>query len=329
MDAKTSLDTDLRGWPHAGSPFHSGERAAQLRAGKHELIEAAGQRAVRGHMPEQHRQFFAQLPFLLLGALDADGRPWATMLAGTPGFAQALDPYHLHLGAGLLPDDPLAGALNVGSEVGLLGIELHTRRRNRVNGVLEAVGPEGMEVAVSQSFGNCPRYIQLREVRAAAPSGQAAWRGSRLDDAARALLQRADTFFIATHHVDADAPRTGGADVSHRGGKPGFIRVDGEGTLTFPDFNGNAYFNTIGNLLANPQAGLLVPDFDDGTLLHLGGRTEVIWEGPELSAFAGAERLVRVHVDRVVRRPGALPLRWRFQGWSPVLERTGEWPAPA
>ena len=101
--------------------------------------------------------------------------------------------------------------------------------------------------------------------------------------------------------------------MSHRGGKPGFLRVDGDGTVTFADFNGNAYFNTIGNLLARPQAGLLVPDFEDGTLLHVGGSAEVIWDGPELAGFAGAERLVRIHVERVLRRPGVLPLRWDFR----------------
>ncbi|AOY95707.1 pyridoxamine 5'-phosphate oxidase [Cupriavidus sp. USMAA2-4] len=331
MDTKpdAAAGGDLRGWPLAASPFHAGEQAAQERAGKRAWSEAAGRRAVRAHMPVQHREFFAQLPCLLLGALDAEGQPWATMLAGVPGFVQAPDPYHLNIGAGLLPADPLDGALQAGSDVGMLGIELQSRRRNRVNGRIEAIGPDGLQVAVSQSFGNCPRYIQLRAVRTVAPAPLPAWRGGRLDEAAQDLLRRADTAFIATYHRAAGEPATGGADVSHRGGKPGFLRVDGDGTVTFPDFNGNAYFNTIGNLLARPQAGLLVPDFEDGTLLHVGGSAEVIWDGPELAGFAGAERLVRIHVERVLRRPGVLPLRWDFQDWSPALAATGSWPAPA
>lgn len=327
---------ELPVWPHEGLPFHAGELAAQERAGKRERMAAVGHRVIRGEMPEQHREFFAQLPFLLVGAVDATGRPWATVLAGAPGFAQAPDATHLRIDARPLPGDPLAGVLAPGAQVGLLGIELHTRRRNRMNGVVSAANATGLTVAVEQSFGNCPRYIQLRDYRMVAPDAapMPAWEGDGLDADAIARLRAADTLFIATFHDaggdpgagGASGPRTGGADVSHRGGKPGFVRVDDPYTLTFPDFNGNAFFNTIGNLVANPRAGLLVPDFADGSLLHVGGRAEVIWDGPEVAAYAGAERLVRLHVDRVLRRPGVLPLRWTFHGYSPVLETTGEWP---
>ncbi len=323
---------ELPAWPHDGLPFHAGELAAQERAGQLERMAAIGRRVIRGEMPDQHRTFFAQLPFLLVGATDAAGRPWATMLAGAPGFAQSPDATHLRIGARPLPGDPLADVLGEGAHVGLLGIELHTRRRNRMNGVVSEADAGGMTVAVEQSFGNCPRYIQLRDFRQAGPHEQAepAWEGSGLDAAAMAALRATDTLFIATSHDAAGSgpqAHTGGADVSHRGGKPGFIRVDDPHTLTFPDFNGNGFFNTIGNLVANPLGGLLVPDFADGTLLHVGGRAEVIWDGPEVAAYAGAERLVRVHVDSVLRRPGVLPLRWAFRELSPVLEATGSWSA--
>lgn len=316
---------DLPIWPHPGLPFHAGELAAQERAGKRERMAAVGGRVIRGEMPDQHREFFAQLPFLLLGAVDAAGTPWATVLAGSRGFARSPDPTHLRIDARPLPGDPLADALDAGASVGLLGIELHTRRRNRMNGIVSASDEAGLTVAVEQSFGNCPRYIQLRDFSLVAlpATPLPARRGEALDEAAIALLRGTDTLFIATYH-DADA-HTGGADVSHRGGRPGFIRVDGERTLTFPDFNGNNLFNTVGNLVANPRAGIVVPDFGGGSLLHVGGRAEVIWDGPEVESFAGAERLVRLHVEQVVRRPGVLPLRWTFREYSPVLEATGSW----
>jgi predicted pyridoxine 5'-phosphate oxidase superfamily flavin-nucleotide-binding protein len=323
---------ELPGWPHQGSPFHAGERFAQERAGKREQMEGAGRRVVRAEMPEQHRTFFAQLPFMLMGALDHAGIPWATVMTGSPGFAHAPDPRRLRIDAQLDPDDPLSGALEVGADIGLLGIELHTRRRNRMNGTISALDAGGMTVDVRQSFGNCPRYIQLRDLEPVASgphTERPVWDTDdtdRLDEPGRAMLAGADTIFIATHYQDGSQPHSGGADVSHRGGKPGFVRVDEDGrTLTFPDFNGNAYFNTIGNLVSNPRAGLLVIDFASGTLLHVAARAEIIWEGPEVAVYQGAERLVRLHVERVVRRPGAMPLRGKFVAMSPVLERTGDW----
>ncbi|KDP88878.1 pyridoxamine 5'-phosphate oxidase family protein [Cupriavidus basilensis] len=323
---------DLQGWPHAESPFHAGEQAAQQRAGSREKMEAAGRRVVRPAMPEQHRLFFAQLPFVVVGAVDAADMPWATVLSGAPGFMQAPDPGHLRIAARPLADDPLAHALGAGADIGLLGIELHTRRRNRMNGRIAAEDENGLTVAVEQSFGNCPRYIQLRHWREAGAdeSGTAAvWHGDALDTGAVEALRAADTIFIATHHHDAASGHSGGADVSHRGGKPGFVRVDGARTVTFPDFNGNNYFNTVGNLVANPRAGLLVPDFERGGLLHLSGHSEIVWEGPEVERFDGAERLVRLHVERVVRRSGVLPLRWQFEAMSPWVAQTGSWEAAA
>jgi hypothetical protein len=282
-------------------------------------------------MPAQHRAFFAQLPFLVAGAVDADGMPWATLLVGPPGFAKTPDATHLRIDAVPLRGDPLAAALEQGARIGLLGIELPTRRRNRMNGIIVAREEAGLTVEVEQSFGNCPRYIQLRDVTIAAPGDTPpAWHGDALDEHASAWLRGADTLFIASSHTASppgEGEHTGGVDVSHRGGKPGFIRVDDARTLVFPDFNGNNFFNTVGNLLANPRAGIVVPDFSDGSLLHVGGRAEVIWEGEELASYAGAERLVRLHVERVVRRAGVLPLRFAFREYSPVLADTGAWPA--
>jgi hypothetical protein len=127
-------------------------------------------------------------------------------------------------------------------------------------------------------------------------------------DAAR-LIKRADTFFIATHAMGASI--SAGADVSHRGGPAGFVQLADDGrTLTWPDFTGNFLFNTIGNLVLDPRAGLVLPDFERGDLLHIAGRVEIVWDGPEVDAVAGAQRLLRLQVEEVLLRPGALPQRW-------------------
>ncbi|SEA72977.1 pyridoxamine 5'-phosphate oxidase family protein [Variovorax sp. YR216] len=309
-------------------PWHEGERALQARAGAAEKLAEIGPRIMRDFMPDQHRTFFAQLPFMIAGSLDREGRPWASVLAAPPGFAHSPDAHHLRIDALAPPDDPLSGALVVGAPIGLLGIEPHTRRRNRMNGIVSEADARGFAVEVRQSFGNCPRYIQAREpvYVDASRSAFEARRMDHLDKAARHIIGSADTFFIATAHPSVgDGDASHGIDVSHRGGRPGFVRVTGDGTLTAPDFNGNAFFNTLGNIAMNPRAGLLFIDFETGDLLHVAVKAEVLWEGRELAAFEGAERLLRMQVVSVLHRPAALPLRWGRAVLSPFLAGTGSW----
>ena len=319
--------------PEPGSsPWHAGESRLQQRLGVAERMAVFGRKVIRDFMPDQHRAFYGQLPFLLVGVVDADGNPWATVLEGQPGFLSSPDAKALRISALPGPGDPAGPALKLGSAVGLLGIEPHTRRRNRLNGTVTAVDERGFLVGVDQAFGNCPQYIQTRTLSFAHQPGKqtvvAAEHGQTLDDAARATIASADTFFIASY-VDIGADTTDGTagrgvDVSHRGGKPGFIRIDGD-VLTIPDFAGNLHFNTLGNLLLNPRAGLTFIDFATGDLLQLTGASELVLEGDEVTAFQGAERLWRLKVEQFVRRRGALALRGTFGEYSPRLERTGSW----
>jgi ferredoxin-NADP reductase/predicted pyridoxine 5'-phosphate oxidase superfamily flavin-nucleotide-binding protein len=304
------------------SPWHAGERQLQAHVGVAERMEAFGRKVIRREMPDQHRTFYRQLPFMLYGAVDAQGNPWASILEGPPGFARSPAPGTLHFDTVPASDDP--AQLKPGEAIGLLGIELHTRRRNRINGRIDAMTGGGFDVTVDQSFGNCPQYIQLRQFRSvplADPATLTVEHLNGLDEAAKAMIANADTFFVASY-VDVDGERS--VDVSHRGGQAGFVQVQGN-LLTIPDFAGNLHFNTLGNLLLNPRAGLLFIDFNSGDLLHLSGRTEIILEGPKVEAFQGAERLWTFEVERVVRRPAALALRWRFDGVSPNSLMTGTW----
>jgi hypothetical protein len=312
----------------ASSPWHAGEVAIQRSAGVAEKMAGRGQ-PIRDHLIEQHRSFFPQLPFILVGAVDAAGDAWATMLTGKPGFLQAPDPSRLRIGASRASRDPADAGMNDGDAVGLLGIELHTRRRNRLNGLVRRENNDSFDVVVDQSYGNCPQYIQLRQFRfvrsPAEPAREAPQILDRLEERARAMIAEADTFFVASYVDRDDAGRQ--VDVSHRGGKPGFVRIGGDDELTIPDFAGNLYFNTLGNLLVNPKGGLLFADFETGDLLQLSGDAEIILDSAEIAAFQGAERLWKFRPRRIVYRPGALPLRWSFQqdGWSPNALLTGSW----
>ena len=312
------------------SPWHPGELELQKAAGVAQRMDEIGRRVIRSFMLDQHRAFYTQLPFVVLGAVDKDGDPWATLLAGKPGFLQATTAHRLSVSTGKRdPRDPASSGLDSGESIGLLGIELDTRRRNRLNGIVRNSSEAGFDVEVAQSFGNCPQYIQLRDFEfvrdSASVSKQEAVPLSELSERARAMITAADTLFVASY-VDIDGePRQ--VDVSHRGGRAGFVRLGDDGVLTVPEFAGNSFFATLGNFLVNPKAGLLFTDFEAGDLLQLSGDAEIVLQSPEIAAFQGAERLWRFKPRRIVYRPDALPLHWTFQreGWSPNSLMTGDW----
>ena len=322
MNAKT-VDVE------APSPYHPGEQAAQEMAGTRLQAERLGRHMIRAEMPDQHRIFFEQLPYLFIGSLDVQGRPWAAMLSGEPGFARSPDPATLTIRARPVP---AVAPVSPGAQVGLLGIELHTRRRNRLNGHVTGAGASGITIAVDQSFGNCPQYIQARdaepiEAQTSTPAPRP--EGALLSDRAAALVAAADTFFIATASArpDAEDPRQG-VDLSHRGGNPGFVLVanrDGRTVLVAPDFRGNNMFNTFGNLAVNPRAGLLFPDFATGALLALTGTAQVLWDDPAIAQFQGAKRLLSFAVDEGLLLESAMPFRWSVPEPAPQLVRTGRW----
>jgi ferredoxin-NADP reductase/predicted pyridoxine 5'-phosphate oxidase superfamily flavin-nucleotide-binding protein len=319
----------LSGWPREESPFHDGERAIQRRLGAAEKMDRQGRRAISTVMTEQHRRFFPLLHFVLAATVDRSGQPWASILVGEPGFATSPDPTQLLLRTQPPRGDPFGAALIEGGDIGLLGIELPTRRRNRLNGVARDLSGEGFTVEVRQSFGNCPQYIQTRAAHfirdPSPPIDTPVLRSDALDSEARRIIAAADTCFIASANESPEAQAAKGVDISHRGGRPGFVCAAGGGTLTMPDFVGNFLFNTLGNLSLDPRAGLLFIDFETGDLLSIAAEASIQWDGPEVAAFAGAERLIHFHVTEVVRLPGALPLRFSAPGVSPFLSRTGTW----
>lgn len=290
------------GWEREQSPFHEGEQRVQERVGVRERIERMGRNIVRDFMPAEHREFFEDLPFLVVGSVDAQRAVWASLLLGEPGFVQAPTPRSLRVRALPLPADPLASNLLVGAPLGLLGIELATRRRNRANGRIARVNGGAFELAIDQSYGNCKQYIQPRAGVFAPPEERATplLERAQLSPAALEILARTDTSFIATSSRDAERGGAEGVDVSHRGGPPGFIHTQQTDTatlLTLPDYYGNFMFNSFGNLEVNPRAGLLALDFHSGGLLSLTGSARVLWDDPRVAAFAEAERLLefRVH----------------------------------
>ncbi|GIE78754.1 hypothetical protein Aph02nite_47040 [Actinoplanes philippinensis] len=284
------------------SVFHRGELAAQQRAG---VLDAAAHvsQMINDVLPTAARLFLAEQPALVVGATDRRGDVWATMLTGEPGFITVTGPSTIEVAATPGPGDPLHDVLGGPARVGMISVEHGTRRRIRMNGDAWPV-PGGLRIDLEQVYANCPKYIQKRAPRREAVTPGAPWTGDQLTDGDMASVSTADTFFVAT--ADAD----GNADASHRGGNPGFVQVLSPTRLRWPDYAGNAMFNTFGNLEVNPRAGLLLPDWATGTLLHLTGTGVVDWDPDHAAAVPGAQRLVDFTVSGVTRVDGASPLRW-------------------
>jgi predicted pyridoxine 5'-phosphate oxidase superfamily flavin-nucleotide-binding protein/predicted small metal-binding protein len=273
----------------------------QRRAGVLDRARKVG-RTITSSLPEGVARFLARQRLAVAGSVDGAGRVWASLLAGPAGFLDVVDPQLVRLATRPFPGDPLADNIAGRPPIGLLVLDPRTRQRVRLNGRGMLSG-EGLFLLVEQAYGNCPKYIQQRRDETdAAPQGAPTTPSvtSALDAAQAAAIARADTFFIASFHPQ------GGADASHRGGLPGFVRVLGANRLAFDDYPGNSMFNTLGNLVAYPSIGLLFVDFGNGDLLQLTGRPEV---GPDFS--------VLVHVDEVRETRGASPLRFCLVAYSP------------
>ncbi len=293
------------------TPFHAGELEAHRRTGVGDVAQWAGG-FIRDHLPEQHRDFHTSLPFLVLSGADDEGKTWVTLLDGKDGFIQSPDPRSLTLETKVDPQDPLAAAFATGTKVGAIGIELATRRRNRFSGNIHPHG-EGYQIEMAQTFGNCPQYIHERswtrvEQNTPAPASRAA----QLSPAQIEVIQKADTMFIGSgHNTGADIPSRG-FDASHRGGIPGFVHVSDARHLHIPDYAGNNFFNTIGNLITDPHIGLVFVDFETGSLLQVSGRATIDWD-PKNAHDHDAWRMINVEIDAVIERPSAISLRWAKQ----------------
>jgi len=291
--------------------FHKGEIEVQERAGVARQASRVGG-MIHSEIPAPAQAFLEQQPYIFAGSIDENGRVWASLLMGEVGFLSVLDDRTIRIDSPST-DEFLFRNLKADERIGLLAIEFETRRRMRANGRAKLVD-DSVVIHTEEVFSNCPKYIQARfwerndlalgETNLSA--GAAELTGGRIE-----FIETADTFIIASAHESR------GADVSHRGGNPGFVKVVETRKLVFPDYSGNMMFQTLGNLQLDPHCGLLFFDFESGRILQLTGKAEIIWDDERLIDFAGAERLIKFEV--IEAREGVLKsnLSWYFIDSSP------------
>lgn len=287
------------------NPFHEGELKVQKLAGE-ERTAAGNGTIVADNIMRGAWAFLAQQPMAVFGSRDAQDRLWASMLFGSRGFMTSVDGLSVNFDLALVSvqdGDPFWQNIETNPTVGLITIELGTRRRIRINGEIERLAEANLKLHVKEAYPNCPKYITrrvLKTVVTGMPQSNENHGGEVIDSERRQLIERGDALFIASAHP------TRGADASHRGGNPGFIEVLDESTIRIPDYPGNSMFNTFGNLVVNPSAGIVIPDFEHGLVLQLTGKAEPLFDVDDpMDATGGTGRFLIFHVSEWLQR--ALP----------------------
>jgi uncharacterized protein len=256
--------------PDQTGPFHEGELALQEATGERDMGAINGRIIVDRIIPNAV-PFIARQELAVVASVDGDGQPWCSALIGPSGSFTApdLDRVELARSAGRA-DDPVWSNVHGDPRVGVLFIEIGSRRRYRVNGHVADPDADPLVVEVREAFPNCPKYISRRYLMVGRPDSSDAGvaTGEHLGEPERRIIAAADTCFVAT------ANPAGDLDASHRGGHAGFVQQRGE-QLWIPDYRGNSMFNTLGNLALNPAAGLLFIDFEGHETLQLTGTTSI------------------------------------------------------
>ena len=308
--------------------YHAGEIAVQERAGERSIAARRGG-MVGDHLVDGARAFLRHQGVAAVGAEAPDGTLWASLWTGALGFLGSdVDGERVDVHSALdrtLDVDPVRPIVHAGAPLGLLAIDLETRQRLRINGIVTRADALGVELRVQETFGNCNKYIQRRLRSDDRPRDAVAplTRGDLLDAERRDFIARTDTAFVASIHPER------GLDVSHRGGQPGFIWPEPDGTLRMPDYPGNSMFQTFGNFEIDPRAGLALVDFEQGRVLSITGTATTAF-GVEDPAHpsGGTGRYWSFTVERWVEYPLPPTMRWTLIDRSPFNPQSLRSPVP-
>lgn len=297
------------------SKYHKGEKLAQELANERRQADFNGQ-AISNEIIEGALSFISEQEYVVTGITDDDANVWVSVLSGDRGFMEAPDPKSIVIHRTKLDSsgyNPVLEHLKNGNKVGLLIIELASRRRLRVNGKISKFNDDRIEIKVEQAYPNCMKYIQRRHIlnRESWPhSNKNMEVGYLLTEAQKNIISSADTFFIGSVHPN------GNLDASHRGGNPGFAQLVDDKAIRIPDYKGNSMFNTFGNLLLNNNAGIVFWNFEDGKLLHLIGTAHIVWDDRD-NTISDTGRYWEFNIQKWRQDVVGRNFSWEFLDYSP------------
>lgn len=299
------------------SPFHEGELLVQQRVGETIAAQRNGQ-IIADTILNGALKFIEQQKMVVLGSMDSQQHVWASLLFGSPGFIKSIDARAIEFDltqATLNPLDPLWTNIKTEHQIGMLAIELASRRRLRINGRIACQSSDRLRLNVLESYPNCPKYIQRRQLVLNSTEVKQYTQpqfGQSLTSEQQNWIAAADTLFVASAHPQR------GVDASHRGGNPGFVQILNERSLRIPDYAGNSMFNTLGNLVINPHAGLVFLDFDRSRTLQLTGRATIQWHlDDSTDSTGGTHRYWDFAIEQWLQTDLPQSLQWDFFDYSP------------
>jgi predicted pyridoxine 5'-phosphate oxidase superfamily flavin-nucleotide-binding protein len=301
--------------------YHEGELEAQELAGERSIGERTGRVIINTIIPGAIN-FIEKQHFIVVSSHNNNGELFASLLAGAHGFLKVIDPGNIQIDTRLInssPHDVFWNNISTQPKLGMLFIEPSSRRRFRVNGKIEQQG-ELLRVSIDQAYPNCPKYVQQRHVLTTSKPVYEApeERGTSLAPHLYDMISKADTFFVGSSNDAGDL------DASHRGGPPGFVSIEEDGSLLIPDYAGNSMFNTFGNFITNPQAGLVFPDFDKYKTLQLTGSVEILWDQNDpQSRSGGTGRFWKFYPNGWILLENMKGYDWNFIEYSPFNPKYG------
>lgn len=256
--------------------FHKGELEVQKKAGE-VIIANTVQRMIKKKIIKGAIPFLENQSFVIVSSIDSNKKIWSSLLLGYAGWVNASTEGRLTFSLAKIispKTDIFFNNIQENKQVGILFIELGTRRRYRVNGRVIKNG-EDLDIIIQEAYPNCPKYIQRRVLTALNQNKTPIPKlsnGFELTPEQKDWIISSDTFFVGSQSS------AGYMDASHRGGKVGFIEILEDGTLKIPDYKGNSMYNTLGNFVEHPSAGLLFVDFDKGKTLQLTGAATLLFD---------------------------------------------------
>ncbi len=295
--------------------YHPGELQMQRKTGE-EIPAYRNSRIIVPYIAAGVVTYIEAQPFVIVSSQDGQGRLWTSILSGADGYVKVTDEETISLDRHLLysnPEDHFWDNIGRHPFVGMLFIDFATRRRYRVNGMVRVSGGKIL-ISVRQAYINCPKFISRRTLtRGGKPGyGGGFTRGNALTEELAQWIGAADAFFVGSSNGACDL------DASHRGGNPGFVEVLNAVTLRVPDYEGNSMYNTLGNFLVHPAAGLLFIDFEGHRTLQLTGTASVTGYGNPSGPHSGdAGRAWTFTLQEWVLLENLKDMTWTLVDYSP------------